>query len=83
MKAVISAWYALSAKPGMMFWQLSKYYPLPQIWKLSSWLLKRKESFNLARDIVRLAKLHGRKLAGCFVVVEPARIRFSRPSNPG
>ncbi len=34
---------------------------------------------NLARDIVRLTKLHGRKLAGCFVVVEPGRIRFSRP----
>ncbi len=38
---------------------------------------------NLSRDIVRLAKFHGRKLAGCFVVVEPARIRFSRPSSPG
>lgn len=34
---------------------------------------------SLARDIVRLAKLHGRKLAGCFVVVEPGRTRFSRP----
>ena len=34
---------------------------------------------HLAHDIVRLTKLHGRKLAGCFVVVEPGRIRFSRP----
>jgi len=34
---------------------------------------------SLVRDIVRLAKIHGRKLAGCFVVVEPGRIRFSRP----
>jgi predicted nuclease of predicted toxin-antitoxin system len=34
---------------------------------------------SLPRDIVRLAKLHGRKLTGCFVVVEPGRIRFSRP----
>jgi len=33
----------------------------------------------LSRDVVRLAKLHGRKLAGSFVVVEPGRIRFSRP----
>jgi predicted nuclease of predicted toxin-antitoxin system len=35
---------------------------------------------NLSRDMVRLAKLHGNKLAGCFVVVEPGRIRFSRPN---
>src|SRR3989338_6863782 len=35
---------------------------------------------NLSWDIVRLAKLHGNKLAGCFVVVEPGRIRFSRPN---
>ncbi|MBI3307238.1 MAG: DUF5615 family PIN-like protein [Candidatus Omnitrophica bacterium] len=34
---------------------------------------------NLARDIVRLATLHARKLTGCFVVIEPGRIRFSRP----
>ena len=34
---------------------------------------------NLARDIVRLTKLHGRRLTGCFVVVEPGRVRFSRP----
>ncbi len=33
----------------------------------------------IARDIVRLAKRHGGKLVGCFVVVEPGRIRFSRP----
>lgn len=35
---------------------------------------------HLSRDIVRLAKLHGRKLTGCFIVVEPGRIRFSRPN---
>ena len=34
---------------------------------------------KLARDILRLTKLHGQKLIGCFVVVEPGRIRFSRP----
>ena len=34
---------------------------------------------HLAHDIVRLTKLHGKKLAGCFVVVEPGRVRFSRP----
>lgn len=34
---------------------------------------------SLARDVVRLAKLHGRKLTGCFVVVEPGKVRFSRP----
>ena len=33
---------------------------------------------NLGRDAVRLAKLHGKKLEGCFVVLEPGRIRFSR-----
>lgn len=34
---------------------------------------------KLAHDIVRLAKQHGRKLTSCFVVVQPGRIRFSRP----
>lgn len=33
---------------------------------------------HLALDIVRLAKSHGGKLADCFVVVEPGRVRFSR-----
>ncbi len=33
---------------------------------------------NLIRDVVRLTKLHGRRLAGCFVVIEPGRVRFSR-----
>ena len=34
---------------------------------------------HLARDIVRLAKSHARKLIGCFVVIEPGRVRFSKP----
>ena len=34
---------------------------------------------RLAEDAIRFLKAHGKKLAGCFVVVQPGRIRFSRP----
>jgi predicted nuclease of predicted toxin-antitoxin system len=33
---------------------------------------------KLATDVVSLIKLHSKKIAGCFVVVQPGRIRFSR-----
>ncbi len=29
--------------------------------------------------VVRLVELHGERLAGCFVVVQPARVRIKRP----
>lgn len=33
---------------------------------------------KLSEDVVRLVRQHGKKLAGCFVVVEPGHIRISR-----
>ena len=33
---------------------------------------------KLADDGVRLVKMHGKKLAGCFVVIQPGRVCFSR-----
>jgi len=33
---------------------------------------------RLSEDVVRLAKRHGRKLTGCFVVIQPGRVRISR-----
>lgn len=32
----------------------------------------------LSQDAVRLASRHGRKLKGCFVVMEPGRVRITR-----
>ena len=37
---------------------------------------------KLSHDVIRLIKQHGRKLAGCFVVVEPGRVRISRTPRP-
>ncbi len=34
---------------------------------------------QLVEDVRRLVKAHGKKLAGCFVIAQPGRIRFSRP----
>jgi len=31
--------------------------------------------------VVRLVERHGQRLAGCFVVVQPARARISRPTD--
>lgn len=33
---------------------------------------------RLPQDLVRLINRHGRKLKGCFVVVEPGRVRIAR-----
>ena len=33
---------------------------------------------KLSEDIVRLVRRHGRKLRGCFVVIEPGRVRIAR-----
>lgn len=33
---------------------------------------------KLFQDVIRLVEQHGKKLAGCFVVVEPGRTRISR-----
>jgi len=33
---------------------------------------------QLAPDVVRLIKLHGKKIIGSFVVAQPGRIRFSK-----
>ncbi len=33
---------------------------------------------RFSQDVVGLAKLHGSKLKGCFVVVEPGRVRIRR-----
>ena len=33
---------------------------------------------KLSQEVIRLIKQHGKKLAGCFVVVEPGRVRISR-----
>ena len=32
----------------------------------------------LFQEVVRLVRLHGKKLAGCFVVVQPGRVRITR-----
>ena len=32
----------------------------------------------LVLDVVSLIKAHGKKIVGCFVVVQPGRIRFSK-----
>ena len=36
---------------------------------------------QLAKDVVRLAKRHGKKLAGCFIVIQPGRVRISRTAR--
>ncbi len=33
---------------------------------------------KLSEDIVSLLKSHGKRIGGCFVVVQPGRIRFSK-----
>jgi len=33
---------------------------------------------ELAPDVVSLIKSYGKKIAGCFVVVQPGKIRFSK-----
>lgn len=34
---------------------------------------------RLSHEVIRLIEQHGKKLAGCFAVVEPGRVRISRP----
>jgi predicted nuclease of predicted toxin-antitoxin system len=34
---------------------------------------------RIADLVVRLVKRHGKQLAGCFVVVQPGRVRVGRP----
>ncbi len=36
---------------------------------------------QISRDVLNLVKQQGEKLAGCFVTVQPGRIRISRPSG--
>jgi len=33
---------------------------------------------KLSEEVLRLIRQHGKKLAGCFVVVEPGRVRISK-----
>lgn len=33
---------------------------------------------KLFQDVIRVVEQHGKKLAGCFVVIEPGRTRISR-----
>lgn len=33
---------------------------------------------RLSQEVIHLIKKHGRKLAGCFIVVEPGRVRINR-----
>lgn len=33
---------------------------------------------KLSREVIQLIERHGRKLTGCFVVVEPGRVRIRR-----
>jgi len=33
---------------------------------------------RLAQDVVHLTKKHGQKLAGCFIVLQPGRVRIHR-----
>ena len=37
---------------------------------------------KICEEVIRLVKQHGKKLSGCFVVVEPGRVRIGRtPRN--
>ncbi len=37
---------------------------------------------RIANDVVQLAEQQGERLDGCFVVVQPGRIRITRPPGP-